>query len=67
MKSYNSKELLKILNKNGWVEKGVQRGSHKYLVNPDRPELGKVTVPSPRDSYPIRTLKSIEKQTGVKL
>ena len=67
MKSYNSKELLKILNKNGCIEKGVQRGSHKYLINPDKPELGKVTVPCPRDSYPIRTLKSIEKQTGVKL
>ena len=67
MKSYNSKELLKILKKNGWIETGIQRGSHKYLVNPEHPELGKVTVPCPRNSYPIRTLKSIEKQTGVKL
>jgi len=67
MKSYNSKELLKILRKNGWIETGVQRGSHKYLINPDKPGLGKVTVPCPRDSYPIRTLKSIERQTGVKL
>lgn len=67
MKSYNSKELLKILKKHGWVETGIQRGSHKFLTNPAKPELGKVTVPTPRDSYPIRTLKSIEKQTGVKL
>ena len=67
MKSYNSKELLKILKKSGWIETGIQRGSNKFLINPDKPELGKVTVPYPRDSYPIRTLKSIEKQTGVKL
>lgn len=67
MKSYNSKELLKILKKNGWIETGIQKGSHKFLINPDKPELGKVTVPSPRESYPIRTLKNIEKQTGVKL
>lgn len=67
MKSYNSKELLKILKKNCWIETGIQKGSHKFLINPDKPELGKVTVPSPRESYPIRTLKSIEKQTGVKL
>lgn len=67
MKSYNSKELLKILKKNGWIETGIQRGSHKFLINPDKPELGKVIVAFPRDSYPIRTLKSIGKQTGVKL
>lgn len=67
MKSYNSRELIKILKKHGWVETGISRGSHLYMCNPDKPELGKVTIPSPRDSYPINTLKSIERQTGVKL
>ncbi|WP_455257393.1 type II toxin-antitoxin system HicA family toxin [Peptoniphilus asaccharolyticus] len=67
MKSYNSRELLKILNENGWIETGISRGSHLYMHNPDKPELGKVTIPHPRDNYPIKTLKSIEKQTGVKL
>lgn len=66
MKSYSSRELLKILKKNGWIEVG-SRGSHKYLINPDKPKLGKVTVPTPRDSYPKNTLDSISKQTGVKL
>lgn len=37
------------------------------MINPDKPELGKVTIPHPRDSYPAKTLKRIEKQTGVKL
>lgn len=67
MKSYNSRELLKILKKNGWVETGISRGSHLYMYNPDKPELGKVTIPHPRDSYPIKTLASISKQTGVEL
>lgn len=67
MKSYNSRELIKILKKNGWIPTGKQTGSHKFFINPDKPELGKVTVPTPRKSYPIKTLKSIEKQTGVKL
>lgn len=67
MKSYNSRELLKILKKNGWVETGISRGSHLYMYNPDKPELGKVTIPHPRDSYPVKTLTSISKQTGVEL
>ena len=45
MKSYNSRELLKHIRKNGWVETGISRGSHRYMVNPDKPELGKVTIP----------------------
>lgn len=67
MKSYNSRELIRILKKNGWVEKGKARGSHLYMINPEKPELGKVTIPQPRDSYPRKTLDSIQKQTGVKL
>lgn len=66
MKNYNSREVLKILKANGWIEKGEPRGSHCYLINPDKPELGKVTVPHPRNSYPRKTLESISKQTGVK-
>lgn len=67
MKSYNSRELLKLLRKNGWIETGISRGSHRFMINPDKPELGKVTIPHPRDSYPIKTLKRIEEQTGVEL
>lgn len=67
MKSYSSRELLKILRKHGWVQKGEARGSHLFLTNPEKPELGKVTIPHPRSSFPVKTLKSIEKQTGVKL
>lgn len=65
MKSYSSREILKILKSNGWIEKGEPRGSHHFLIHPDKPELGKVTVPHPKGSIPIKTLKSISKHTGV--
>ena len=37
------------------------------MIHPDKPELGKVTIPQPRDSYPRKTLDSIQKHTGIKL
>ena len=61
MKSYNSRELLKILKKNGWVEMGISRESYSYRYNPDKPELGKVTIPYSIDIYPVKTLVSISK------
>jgi predicted RNA binding protein YcfA (HicA-like mRNA interferase family) len=36
------KELLKLLNQDGWLEKD-QKGSHLQLIHPNKP--GKVTVP----------------------
>lgn len=66
MKSLSSREILKILKNNGWEEKAPAKGSHLFMINPNHPELGKVTIPHPRSSFPIKTIKSIEKQTGVK-
>lgn len=65
MKSYTSREILKILKEAGWIEKGDPRGSHHYLIHPDKPELGKVTVPHPKKNIPAKTLQSISKHTGV--
>lgn len=65
MKQYSSKEIIKILKSNGWIEKGKQIGSHLFFVNPNRPELGKVTVPHPRSSFPKSTVKSIARQTEI--
>ena len=41
------------------------KGSHHHLKHPTKP--GTVTVPHPEKDLPIGTLKSIEKQSGVKL
>lgn len=65
MKSYNSKEVIKILKANGWVLL-IVRGSHNYFVNPKKMALGKITVPHPKKDLPIKTVESIFKQAGLK-
>jgi predicted RNA binding protein YcfA (HicA-like mRNA interferase family) len=41
------------------------KGSHHQLRHPARP--GRVTVPHPVKDLPIGTLRSIERQSGLKL
>lgn len=60
----NSKDVLKRLLADGWVEVR-KRGSHVQLKHPGKP--GRVTLPHPKRDLPVGTLKSIEKQSGVKL
>ena len=60
----NSREVIKILQQNGWYEV-TQKGSHKQFKHTTR--KGRVTVPHPKRDIPTGTLKSIEKQAGVKL
>ena len=59
-----SGDILKKLAKDGWAEVR-QSGSHKQLRHPKKP--GTVTVPHPKAEVAIGTIKSIEKQSGVKL
>lgn len=63
MKSYNSREIIKLLKEDGWFEIGAN-GSHHYFKHPTKP--GKITVPHPRNSYPHKTQKSILKDAGIK-
>ena len=60
----NSKEIIKRLQADGWYLV-VTKGSHANYKHPLKP--GRVTVPHPKRDLPIGTLKSIEKQSGVKL
>ena len=59
----DSKAVIKALKKDGWIEVD-QKGSHKQFRHP--PKAGRVTVPHPVKDLKIGTLKSIEKQSGVK-
>ncbi|MCR4378977.1 MAG: type II toxin-antitoxin system HicA family toxin [Rhodospirillales bacterium] len=59
-----SLDVLRCLYADGWIEV-KQRGSHVQLKHPSKP--GRVTVPHPKRDLPMGTLKSIEKQSGVKL
>jgi predicted RNA binding protein YcfA (HicA-like mRNA interferase family) len=59
----NSREVIRRLKDAGWSEV-AQAGSHKQFKHPVKP--GRVTVPFPKKDIPIGTLKSIEKQSGIK-
>ena len=48
----------------GWRLKKV-KGSHHHFTHPTKP--GKVTVKHPAKDFPIGTLRSIERQSGVAL
>ena len=60
----HSREVLRRLKDDGWTEVRT-KGSHVQLQHPTKP--GTVTVPHPRRDFPIGTLKSIERQSGVRL
>ena len=59
-----SKDVIRLLEDAGWVQVR-QKGSHHQFRHPERP--GTVTVPHPNSELGIGTLKSIERQSGVKL
>jgi len=60
----NSREVIRHLIESGWFEV-AQVGSHKQFKHATR--AGRVTVPHPKRDLPLGTLKSIEKQAGIKL
>ena len=62
--SKSSREIIALLLGDGWVEAG-QTGSHRHFKHRAKP--GKVTVPHPKHDLPVKTMKSIEKASGVKL
>ena len=59
-----SAEVIKRIKAEGWSLVRV-KGSHQHFKHAERP--GIVTVPHPKKDFPIGTLKSIERQSGVKL
>jgi predicted RNA binding protein YcfA (HicA-like mRNA interferase family) len=60
----NSREIIRAIERDGWFEV-AQAGSHKQFKHPFKP--GRVTVPHPKKEVPIGTIKSIEKQAGLKI
>lgn len=59
-----SADIIAALVADGWNEV-ARKGSHVQFKHPDK--VGRVTVPHPKRDVPIGTLKSIEKQSGLKL
>ena len=63
MKSYSSREIISKLEADGWYEVNHE-GSHKQFKHPTK--KGRVTVNHPVKDMNIKTLKSIERQSGLK-
>ena len=63
MKSYSSREVIRILEADGWEEVSCV-GSHHQYKHPTK--SGKTTVKHPQKDVPIKTLKRIEVQAGIK-
>jgi predicted RNA binding protein YcfA (HicA-like mRNA interferase family) len=59
-----SRDVIAALTADGWKEV-AKRGSHVQFKHPTK--AGRVTVPHPERDIHIGTLKSIEKQSGLKL
>ena len=60
----NSKDVISALIVAGWRQV-AQKGSHVQFKHETIP--GRVTVPHPKRDLPLGTLRSIEKQAGIKL
>ena len=62
MKSYSSREIIKLLKADGWYEVNVT-GSHHQFKNTKK--KGRTTVKHPDKDIPRKTLDTIEKQSGL--
>ena len=62
MKSYSSRDVLRMLLVDGWFEVNCV-GDHHQFKHPTKP--GRVTVRHPVKDMGVRDLKSIEKQSGL--
>jgi predicted RNA binding protein YcfA (HicA-like mRNA interferase family) len=60
----SSREVIQRLREDGWYEV-AHKGSHKQFKHGTK--TGRVTVPHPVRDFPIGTLRSIEKQAGIRL
>lgn len=59
-----SGDVIHVLEADGWT-RVAQKGSHVQFKHPTK--AGRVTVPHPKRDLQIGTLKSIERQSGLKL
>lgn len=62
MKSYSSREVIAMLEADGWYLYSTI-GSHHHYKHPTKP--GKTTVKHPCRDIPPATLRSIAKQSGL--
>ena len=59
----DSREIIKLIEKDGWKLDRV-RGSHHQYKHPAK--VGIITIPHPKKDIPKGTLNAIFKQAGLK-
>lgn len=64
MKSYSSREVIKMLKEDGWYELPKTGTSHLQFKHPTK--KWRTTVKHPDKDIPPKTLRSIERQSGLK-
>jgi predicted RNA binding protein YcfA (HicA-like mRNA interferase family) len=64
IRTMDSRSITRKLRDAGWVHFRTT-GSHHHFMHPETERV--VTVPHPKKDVPIGTIKSIERQSGVKL
>lgn len=62
MRSYSSREILKMLKADGWYEVNCT-GDHHQFKHPSKP--GRVTLTHPKKDMPLKTVKRIAQQAGI--
>jgi predicted RNA binding protein YcfA (HicA-like mRNA interferase family) len=62
MKSYSSREIIKIIKSDGWKLVRIEVSHHIFKHETKK---GIVTVPHPNKDLPIKTTKSIFAQAGL--
>ena len=60
----NSKAVLRKLAEDGWVLQRVTGSHHQFR---HATKSGVVTVPHPKRELPVGTVRSIERQAGLRL
>jgi predicted RNA binding protein YcfA (HicA-like mRNA interferase family) len=61
-KNLTSRDVIKIIEKDGWYYHTTV-GSHRHYKHPTK--KGKVTVKYPAKSFPPKTIRNMEKQSGL--
>lgn len=62
MKAYSSREIIRMIQADGWYEVACV-GDHHHFKHPAK--KGRVTVPHPNKDLPVKTVKSIFTQAGI--
>ena len=60
----DSRTIIRLIEEDGWKLARV-KGSHHHFKHAERP--GITTVPHPRKDVKLKTVRSIEQQSGVTL